>query len=265
MAEVSKQVANWALVTRTVSSALEQHGADLAVQLERELFPDGAPAGLTVAGVLEAMSGALRRRLEETRRLDRALAVERADDPAARDERDAAIAELRAALLGARGAVEGAFGPAAATRTGLAGRLPDNPDQLVQRARAAADLLSEAELGEPASGIRIDGAAVAARLRGGAERLAMALEAVQREAREEQERLDARNRAVEGLSRCYSGIADATAGFLTVVDRAEVADRVRPTARRRSGLPEPDDEPAADPAADGPDAPAPVEPEPAAS
>ena len=65
MAEVSKQVANWTLVTRTVSSALEQHGPALAGALEEALFPEGAPPELTLVGLLEAMRGALQRRLAE--------------------------------------------------------------------------------------------------------------------------------------------------------------------------------------------------------
>ena len=243
MAEVSKQIANWTLVTRTVESALEQQGPELARELEKELFPDGPPADLTLAAVLEAMRAALHRRLEKARDEDLALAVERADDPAARDRRDEAIDALRATLMAARSTIEGLFGDDAVVRTGLDGRLPDSPDALVQEARAAASILADTDLGEPAPGVQFDGAQFAAQLRESADRLAEALRAVQRESREEQQAMHARDESVAALSACYRGIAGATVGLATTVGRDDVAERVRPTARRRSGLPEPADQP----------------------
>lgn len=63
--------------------------------------------------------------------------------------------------------------------------------------------------------------------------------------------MNTRDALVAGLSRAYSGTADLTTGMALLVDRPDVADRVRPTARRRSGLPEPeDDNPELDPIGD---------------
>lgn len=264
MAEVSKQVANWTLVTRTVSSALEQHGPALAGALEEALFPEGAPPELTLVGLLEAMREALQRRLAEAQARDLALAVERADDPGRRARRDEARADLRGALMAVRSAVEGAYGPETAAALGLHDPLPASPDQLAQYAQAAAQLLSEATLGEPMAGVQIDGPRLAEQLRSGAARLSTTLEGVQRESREEQERLSARDAALTALAEAYSGLADATTGLATAAGLHDVAARTRPTGRRRRGEPDADLDPPAGPAPLV-DAPPPVvdEPDPA--
>ena len=57
----------------------------------------------------------------------------------------------------------------------------------------------------------------------------------------------------------YPGIADSAAALFTLAGRPELAERVRPTARRRSGVPEEEDTESTTPAPPEPP-PAPVEP-----
>ena len=46
----------------------------------------------------------------------------------------------------------------------------------------------------------------------------------------------------------YPGIADSAAALFALAGRQELADRIRPTARRRSGVPEEEDTEATTPA-----------------
>ena len=68
---------------------------------------------------------------------------------------------------------------------------------------------------------------------------------MERERREEQTKLSARNEAMDRWAATYSSVAGSFAAAARGVGLSEVADRVRPTARRRNGLLEPEDEVAA--------------------
>ena len=70
-----------------------------------------------------------------------------------------------------------------------------------------------------------------------------ALGNVDREKREAQLTLQAKNDATALLSAGYQGIADAATGLYVLAGRPDHADQIRPTARRRAGLPEPEDLP----------------------
>ena len=71
--------------------------------------------------------------------------------------------------------------------------------------------------------------------------------------------MSTRDQALDALRQAYSHIADAYAAYAALVGMHDVADRVRPTAKRRNGTPEPADTQPADPAA--PEFPAPIPPD----
>ena len=56
--------------------------------------------------------------------------------------------------------------------------------------------------------------------------------------REAQLTLKARNEAVGIWNAVYQGVADVVTGIFELVRRADLADLVRPTARRRAGVAE---------------------------
>ncbi len=240
---VSKTVANWMLVGRTVVTAIRHFGPDFAGKLEEELFPDGPPEHLTMEKVLAALADALDRRLAAVSDADQALAAERADDDGFREARDEAWTALRSLVMGSRASVEGGYGADAAVRVGLDGPLPDNADQLVGQARTVAKLLTPANLGEPGPvpGASIDPATLAAAFRAGADTLDGALTDVRSDQRENQDALNARDTALSALSSGYRGAANIMVGVAFLVGRPDVADRVRPTATRRMGRPDPQD------------------------
>jgi len=79
----------------------------------------------------------------------------------------------------------------------------------------------------------------------------VALGNVEREKREAQLTQGAKNEAMTAWSTAYPAVADGAAAFFSLGGRSDLAQRVRPTARRRAGLPDEEAAPEA-PAAPGP-------------
>lgn len=250
MADVSKMVSDRVAISRTVLSSLQVHGAEVSKDLETILFPQGAPAHLTVADVLVALAGALSQATTGLRDADLAHAAELSDDDAPRTARDQAIIDLRAGLMSIRGALSAVFGGGILTAYGLTGETPEEPDLLLHRASSVQGLLAERPIVEPSkqAGVTVDAKALGHSLEGPMKRLAAALGDVRREEREAQLTLKARNDATAVWNSRYQGVADAATGIFELVGQGTLADLVRPTARRRAGLAEQGDLPASPPA-----------------
>ncbi|MEO5729383.1 MAG: hypothetical protein ABIV93_20500 [Byssovorax sp.] len=240
-------------VSRTVLSSLHVHGAEVSEALEKLLFPKGPPAHLTVERLLAALGQVLEQARSELMTADLANAAELADDEAPRAARDQAIADVRARLISIRGTLSAVFGSGILTTYGLGGETPDDVDLLAHRAASVASLLAERPIVEKPkqAGVTVDAAALAQSLQQPMKNLTAALGDVRREEREAQLTLKARNAALAVWNARYQGVADVATGLFELVERGDLADLVRPTARRRAGLAEQADlpaSPAADPA-----------------
>lgn len=246
MADVSKMVSDRIAISRTVLSSLQVHGPEVSQDLEKILFPSGAPAHLTVSELLGALAGALHHATSALRDADLAHAAELSDDEAPRAARDQGVLDLRARLMSLRGTLSSVFGSATVTAYGLAGDTPEDADLLLHRASSVAGLLAERPLVEPPkqAGVTVDGKALGHSLEEPMKRLRAALGDVRREEREAQLTLKQRNEAAAVWNTRYQGVADAATGIFELVGQADLADRVRPTARRRAGATEESDLPA---------------------
>lgn len=157
---------------------------------------------------------------------------ELADDPAARDERDRAVAELTAKLVEVRELLTGLYGSTTARQV-LPQATPQDP---VVLARFAAEV--SAQLGKvtlPASriqGAHVDPTQVASEVVALERSLEGKLQAVAREVREAQDTLAKKNRAIEEYDRVFRGVATILAGLFTLANQDELAEKVRPSARR---------------------------------
>jgi hypothetical protein len=252
MADVSKMVSDRVAISRTVLTSLQVHGAEVSEDLEKLLFPKGPPAHLTVAMVLDALGHSLARARSELTSADLTHAAELSDDDAPRNARDQAIIEVRARLISIRGALSSVFGNGILSTYGLAGETPDDAELLGHRAANVAKLLGERPIVEQPkqTGVTVDAAALAQSLQQPIADLTAALADVGREVREAQLTLKARNEAVGSWNAVYQGVADVVTGIFELVGRADLAELVRPTARRRAGVAEQGDiapGPAADP------------------
>jgi hypothetical protein len=249
MSAVSKMVASRIAISRTVLSSLQVHGPEVAQELTEVLFPEGAPAHLTVEIVVQAMHDALARSVDTMSKADIAHAQELADDEAPRAERDQAIADTREQIIAARGVLSSVYGEGILSAYDLAGETAENAYLLVQGALTTVGLLRSRPIVEKARqpGVIVDRFALADAIEGPAKRLEGALVDVRREEREAQLTQKERNVAVEDWSPTYQGIADTATGLYEIVRRKDLADVVRPTARRRAGLTEDADVPTPEP------------------
>ncbi len=240
MADVSKMVSDRVAISRTVLSSLQVHGAEVSDDLDKLLFPKGPPPHLTVAMVIEALGQALTRARTDLTTADLAHAAELADDEAPRTARDQAIVDVRAGLIGIRGTLSSVFGASLLSTYGLSGETPEDPELLAHRASNVAKLLAERPIVEKPkqAGVTVDAAALAQSLHAPIASLTAALADVGREVREAQLTLKARNEAVGSWNAVYQGVADVVTGIFELCGRADLAELVRPTARRRAGVAE---------------------------
>ncbi|TXD44285.1 hypothetical protein FRC96_00610 [Lujinxingia vulgaris] len=242
MAQISRTSANRSAISRTIGSSAEVHQESAGERLDRLLFPDGVPPNLTSGQFMVAIANVARRSAEGFEGAERFLATERGEDRRRRVVRDEAVTELRQVLIKVRGAIVNFWGEYAAQDVGFVGNTPETPDLLlsyatnVQEKLAAGfegykvDMPDDLDLGRP------DPANLAAAIDTRARRLIASMEDYQVEERETQAALNARDKADAAWSRHYSPVASIIEGLFRLAEMPELAERVRPTARRRAGL-----------------------------
>lgn len=245
----SRRVAKCATIVRTVATAGETCADEIVALLDSLLFPDGPPPNLTLRDFILALVAFILSVQAELEARDRFLAKELGDDVAARDERDEQQAKIRKDLVSIRALIESLFGDLGLARAGLAAPIPTNNDSLIQLANSSAEQIETNSFGS-ADGVTLDRAAIAGKLRGSAQSFRSALDTHKTEQRETQLARASRDIQLDLWFQVYPGVADVLAGLATIAGRPDIANRVRPTAGRRAGEPEPIDlEPPPDPSA----------------
>ncbi|MCC6555630.1 MAG: hypothetical protein IT372_21930 [Polyangiaceae bacterium] len=218
-------------------SSLEVHGPEVVPALEALLFPEGAPPQLTVAGVLQALHAVLARNRDRLSAADLAHAAELADDEAPRAARDEGLAGLRTLLTSTRATIANNFGPAVLTAYGIPSPIPDAGDLLLRTATLIEDKLRTRPLVEPSlqPGVTVNPIAIANAIKEKLDAVSGALADVERERREAQLTLEAKTGALAEWSLVYPFVDAVTTSCYEVARRNDLADVVRPTARRRAG------------------------------
>ena len=239
MANVSALVVSWTMVIRTVVTSIRHNLDVVASGAEAVFYPDGPPESGRLRALLIAMADTLERLLEELATREKELEMERGDDPAVREDDRSAYSALRARVIRTRSIIDGAFGPAIAAKLGFTGETPENEDALAQYAGTAIEALRAGVLPEPGDdGVTIDAGRLADQIEADSTALKNAQRAVAEEVRQAQTAITARDDAEATLRGAYVGIADTFTAWALLAGRPDIADRVRPTARRRAGLPE---------------------------
>lgn len=242
---VSRMVADRVAITNTVVSAIKIHGPEIAAVVEKALFPSGPPNNLKVSDVLTALGAHLERTTSALVEADRAHTGELADDEGHRSSRDERAVDLKDLLGTLRANLSRSYGPMVAGAYGLGAALPDDASALILLAGHVENFLRSRALTEQPKNksFKVDPLLAADDIHDAAEALRTALGNVEREKREAQLTQGAKNEAMTAWSTAYPAVADGAAAFFSLGARSDLAQRVRPTARRRAGLP--DDEPAA--------------------
>ncbi len=240
---ISKLIADRFAILRTVRVALHVHAPEIVADLEKLLFPAGTPQNLTVQGFLAALEYSLTRYGDALIAADETHAAELADDGGYRAKREACIQELRNYHTSLRDIVARNYSAEVAVAYGLAVALPEDAQVLLNMTKNAAKLLRSRPLTEVArnKSLKLDPIAAADDLDAHHAALAQALNDVEREKREAQITLSAKDTQVARWPVVYSATADAAAALFVLGGRPELAEKVRPTARRRAGTPETED------------------------
>ena len=232
---VSKQVADLSVFARAIVASLETYGPQVAPGVEAALSVEGEAAKLSVAGLFEAMGASLVRSVDDLGVKNRALAAEIADDAQPRTTRDAAAERLKSKLLRARSLFAGALSAETYERFGLASALPENHEQLKQRADHVVQQIRAGKIARVTldEGVTLEPAVIASGIEQAACELDSALKVVKQEEREltvaQKERDDAQAK-LRGLA---NGVADTLEALCRLAGRSDLADAVRPTTRRR--------------------------------
>jgi hypothetical protein len=250
---VSRMVADRVAISNTVITAVRIHGPEVAPIVEKVLFPNGPPNNLTVAQVIDAIGTYLERGTTTLVQADRAHTTELADDEGIRQHREECMIDLKDFLSALRTNIIRNYGAVVAGAYSLGAALPDDGPALLLLADNVENLLRSRALSEPAKNqsLKLDPLVAANDVKANANALRVALANVEREKREAQLTQNDKAEAMAAWGTTYSASADAAAAFLALGGRLDLAQRVRPTARRRAGLP--DEEAAPTPAAPPPE------------
>ena len=236
MADVSKLTTDRLKHSMNVAAGIDVHGEAIARGLATS--PLAPPEGLVLTlfawlkGTLAATEGNLRE-------ADIAHAVEATDDAEPRSRRDLAARQARIVLVSASDSVRGIFGEGVSRSLGLETSLPDRPDQVNHLAEGIVKSLLAAAAPTPLfEGASMSLEALAARIEAARRPLQAAINDVSREERELQATMSERDKATARWSRAYAGVAMIVSGMATLAGLDDLAAKVKPTERKRAGIPE---------------------------
>ena len=237
---VSRMVADRMAIANTVVSAIKIHGPEIIPMVEKTLFPDGVPNTLSVGDVLIALGEHLERTTDGLVKADQAHTNELADDDDVRRDRDESMVNMKDLLGALRSNLIRNYGSAVAGAYGFGATLSEDAPGLLVLAGNVENLLRTRAIVETPKNksLKVDPVLAADDLRDAAAALRAAVEGIEREKREAQLTLGAKNDALTAWGAAYAPVADGTAAFFALVGRTDLAQRVRPTARRRAGLPD---------------------------
>ena len=171
--------------------------------------------------------------IQQATEADRVHALELGDDGPILQQRDEQSAALYRGIISFREALGGVFGAEVLPRFGLKGNTPQDPVVLLEYVQNVIALVRKGPLPLPKEeGISYDPSRRLDALEEAHGALSASLREVAKEKREAQETLTNRDRAVDAYDTAYSQAANFLVGIFSLAGLSELAERVRPTARR---------------------------------
>lgn len=238
MSTFGESVRNRIATGRSVVAALEEHHDQLAPGLE-------SVGPLDRSGWerwIEDLKASLEQANERLFEAENALAAERGNNTDARNRRDEAAEEVQALLMEHRQLLETVGGESAVSRFNLGPPLPRTPERIATDARNSVDLLRDATATYNGPGeVNVETTNLADDLESAYDELRSAIDTLESAERREDTLLVERNESLEHWKQVYRSVASMVEGALRFAGEEELADRLRPTARRTSGRESPDD------------------------
>jgi hypothetical protein len=227
----SKMVRDRQRAAGIVVQAAVTHADQVGAQLDQRLAPvDGASDS---ASMIRRLGQTLQASINGLVAADRAHEAEKADDAGVRQELEDAVETLYREAVDFRAGLEAAAGPEAVIAAGLSGPTPTEPIALTRLGQALHDRLPQV-VTIPATrrGVVFDAMSFATPLSTALGRVEQAQQAVRREARELEVTLVAKTRLMSEHDVCFLNIARTLESLFRLAGFHELADRVRPSARR---------------------------------
>jgi hypothetical protein len=227
----SKMVRDRQRAAGIVVQAAVTHAEQVGAQLDQRLAPaDGAGDS---ASMIRRLGQTLQVSIDGLVAADRAHEAEKADDAGVRQELDEAIEGLYREAVDFRAGLEAAAGPEAVTAAGLVGATPLEPIALMRLGQALHDRLPEvASTPSSRRGVAFDAMSFATPLATALARVEQAQQAVRREQRELEATLVTKTRLMTAHDICFLNIARTLESLFRLAGFHELADRIRPSARR---------------------------------
>ncbi|MFO0587767.1 MAG: hypothetical protein U0441_09520 [Polyangiaceae bacterium] len=234
----SKQVTDRQKSAQAVIFAATTHAPRVGKSTKDMLSPmlkkNQEPAD--VEALMLHLAGWLERAKDEMVRTDEAHSHELADDAEPRARRDETKAELSEELVSLRNLVAGVYGAKVTKELGFSTETPSDPVVLWRFAGEVSKALrKKSALPPPQRGktkVTWSPAETADQIDEIRERLDAANKDVAREAREAQGTLADRNKALETYDDVFRRVANLLVGLFMFAGETELADKVRPSARR---------------------------------
>lgn len=191
-----------------------------------------ATVGDSIAGIVRMMS-ATNAKLEKA---ENDYASEQADDPPIRKKRDDTHTDLIQRWGEVKSQLVRRLGETSPREFGLEGELPATPDALAKQTGNAIKLLRAKPRSHTSKLGEFTTAGAADHLEEAQVALSNALADVTAESKQLQDALGIRDSAAAEWTNVYQSCATLLEGYLRLGGRTDLADRVRPTVRRASGL-----------------------------
>ncbi len=243
MSSVSKITIERERIIQNVVHAVEHHLVPNAEQVIAAMFDGQVPAQITPAELCKALGETLLKNLELAREADIALALDEYETKEARAMRDDAFGTKANRMRALRNGLLASYGEQTLDEYGLKNTVPDVPHRLIPYAINVAERLEKRPITKAPHALMpaFDSATIAADIRTLATHLQHGIDDVGRETREDQLARANRDAVRANSWRTYQSLTTIVEGLFRLIDRDDLASRVRLTSRRRAGLPEAED------------------------
>ena len=239
MANSSILVTNRTFQARYALSSLTTHGDEVVQGLlaqNRDLPPERRLDENEIRRFLDWLGAVIEHKTEALHEAETRYVSRQAHAPGLRARRDAALPVLAAMLLQVRDRIKAVLGKAGLTTYGLRGRMPRRAAAVAVRAVVVIELLRKQPrvLSDGLGGV-LDTLVLAGALENARLPLQQALDELQQAQHARAGAMIQRDAQVDEWHEVYQGGATAVVGLYRVAGQLELAQRVRPTHRRRTG------------------------------
>ncbi|HWN71780.1 MAG TPA: hypothetical protein VNM90_29280 [Haliangium sp.] len=239
MSNMSILVANRTREARYALSSLTTHGDEVVRGLlaqNQDLPPERRLDENEIRRLLDWLGAIIEHKTEALYEAELTYVGRQASSPALRAQRDVALPVVSAMLLQVRDRIKAVLGTVGLTMYGLRGRMPRRANAVATHAALVIELLRKQPrvVDDGLDGV-LDTPVLAGALEKAWTPLRQALDALQKARHARAGAMIQRDERVDAWHEAYQGGATAVVGLYRVAGQLELAQRVRPTHRRRTG------------------------------